>query len=579
MKKLSTKLSLLLVVTSLIPLFLFGIFSIIPFVRSAKTDIIENNMHVALIVSQQVEDFIQRSSQLLETLAQTISKSHLNKWQKKILINAYFLNFPQFQRIMLVNKEGKVIIDSSIISSKIDLSKRKEFLDIMHGKKFFLSNKVEISHMVPTISLAAPVKELGKVSGILWARINLTRLWRMIDQIKAGKSGYSMVLDKKGNLIATGETGYKAEVLIQINLKKSKLVDEIIRSGRGAKEYINRHGEKVLGVGLIIPSLNWISIIEQPSKEAFAQKQSLLFYLIGLMGTFIMIMAIAGSFLGKIFLIKPIENIMHGIDKISKGEFHYKVKEIGKDELAELAKKVNQMGDKLFELTEDIKEKERAAYFGRIAQGLAHDLKHPVLNIENASRLLKEDFGDPKRQSFFEKITFIELKNIRKFLDDLYDLTRAKIVILKEVELNEIVDYTLESMREKIFQANIIIDKRLESGPLLVKGDATAIQRVIKNIVTNGIEAMQEGGLLKVITKKEANFAKLIIEDSGEGITKDQIKKIFLPLFTTKGKGLGIGLAITKRLIKEMGGKIIIESEEGKGTRVLINFILFKNGE
>jgi signal transduction histidine kinase len=242
------------------------------------------------------------------------------------------------------------------------------------------------------------------------------------------------------------------------------------------------------------------------------------------------------------------------------------------DEFGDLGQAFNTMGDRLIELTENLKRQERQAMFGRIAAGLVHDLSHPIQNIGNSTRLLLRDDIDPESREIFRRTVERELGTLKHFMDELRNIVRPKPIERFAMDVNASVADIMESMRAEGERAGIALDSRYGEGPLVIEGDRFALGRVYRNLITNAIQATAQGGRVTVSTARAGDRVAITVEDTGSGIPPEQLSTIFDEFVTTKRRGLGLGLAISKRIVEQLDGTIAVESEVGRGTKFTMRF-------
>ncbi len=230
------------------------------------------------------------------------------------------------------------------------------------------------------------------------------------------------------------------------------------------------------------------------------------------------------------------------------------------------------MADKLVELTEDVRKKERQAMFGRMAAGLVHDLSHPVQNIGNSCKLIVRVFDDPEYRETFTRTIDREMETLKRVLDDLRNVARPAPVERFPLDVNRSVADIVESMRGFADESGISIESRFASEPVIIEGDVFALGRVYRNLITNAIQATQAGGRVTIATARNRDKVEVSITDTGSGIPAERLGAIFDDFVTTKKRGLGLGLAITKRIVEQLGGTISVTSEVGKGTTFTMRF-------
>jgi len=230
------------------------------------------------------------------------------------------------------------------------------------------------------------------------------------------------------------------------------------------------------------------------------------------------------------------------------------------------------MADKLVELTEDVRKKERQAMFGRMAAGLVHDLSHPIQNIGNSCKLIVRVFDDPEYRQTFTRTIDREIDTLKRVLDDLRNVARPAPVERFPLDVNRSVADIVESMRGFADESGIALESKFATEPVIIEGDVFALGRVYRNLITNAIQATQAGGRVTIATARDGDKVEVTVSDTGSGIPAERLGAIFDDFVTTKKRGLGLGLAITKRIVEQLGGTISVASELGKGTTFTMRF-------
>lgn len=228
------------------------------------------------------------------------------------------------------------------------------------------------------------------------------------------------------------------------------------------------------------------------------------------------------------------------------------------------------------ERTMQLQNSERLAAIGQTAGMVGHDLRNPLQTITGELYLAKiqvESLSESELKSNLqESIQVIEEQAIYmdKIVSDLQAFVQPLKIDKKPVNVNEIVDKVISSI---IIPANISLQTQMENNFPQINADPQLIKRVLINLVTNAVQAMPNGG--KITVKSQAysdGQVSIAVEDTGVGISEKVKPQIFTPLFTTKPRGQGFGLAVCKRVIEAHGGNISFESQEGKGAKFKIQF-------
>jgi len=222
---------------------------------------------------------------------------------------------------------------------------------------------------------------------------------------------------------------------------------------------------------------------------------------------------------------------------------------------------------------QQLQSAERLAAIGQTASMVGHDIRNPLQAITSDMYLILEEIktmpDNQSKQAITESIDSVNqnLNYINKIISDLQDYTRPLKPNVQNIDLSDLILSTLLTIN---VPKSIEVTIDIKQMPISIKTDSNYIRRILSNLITNAVQAMQEKGKLTIKTDIENNTATISIHDTGMGITKEVSNKMFTPLFTTKSKGQGLGLAVVKRLVEALNGNITFESEAGKGTRFTV---------
>ena len=231
-------------------------------------------------------------------------------------------------------------------------------------------------------------------------------------------------------------------------------------------------------------------------------------------------------------------------------------------------------------LEQQLLRTERLAAIGEVAAMIGHDLRNPLTGIAGATYFLRMKFGAKLDRKAKEMLELIEkdIEYSNKIITDLLEYSREM-----RLELTEVVPRTITQAALSLIEVpeSIRVFDETKNKPR-IKVDIEKITRVFVNIIKNAIDAMMEGGELTITSRKTNGNLEITFKDTGMGMTKDTKGKIFSPLFTTKAKGIGLGLPICKRIVEAHKGTISAESEVGKGTTFTVTIPIesaLKGGE
>ena len=224
-------------------------------------------------------------------------------------------------------------------------------------------------------------------------------------------------------------------------------------------------------------------------------------------------------------------------------------------------------------MEEERRKLEKLATIGELATMVGHDLRNPLQSIENATYYLNNELprlppSTPIPQKALEMLQVLNdsVNYADKIIRDLHDFSATKEPTLKKTNINTIVKETLSQVEAP---ENVELITELDHLPR-IEADKDMIKRIFLNLTINGIQAMENGGTLKVSTKKTKGMIEVSFKDTGAGILKENMKKIFTPFFTTRAKGMGMGLPVCKKFVEIHGGSIHVESEEGRGSTFMV---------
>jgi signal transduction histidine kinase len=181
-------------------------------------------------------------------------------------------------------------------------------------------------------------------------------------------------------------------------------------------------------------------------------------------------------------------------------------------------------------------------------------------------------FDDVEYRDTIKRTVEREMVVIKRVLEDLRNIAKPIPLERFPVEVDRTVAEVVESMQQHAEIAGLTLKCELEGSGALIEGDVFALGRVYRNLIINAIQATAPGGLVVVATEARADRVQIRVYDTGCGIAPDRLAAIFDDFVTTKRRGLGLGLAISKKIVEQLGGQISVASEVGKGTTFVLDF-------
>jgi two-component system sensor histidine kinase HydH len=223
-------------------------------------------------------------------------------------------------------------------------------------------------------------------------------------------------------------------------------------------------------------------------------------------------------------------------------------------------------------LKREIETSRRLASLGRLAAGVAHEIRNPLSSIKGFATYFRERYRDNPDDRKTSEVMIQEVDRLNRVITQLLEFARPPVIQKKRASLQTLIQHSLKIIERQASAKHIEVYSQLPSEIKEVDVDPDGINQVLLNLYLNALEAMDQGGTLSVWLSMEecAPWVKIRVSDTGSGISKDDLEHIFDPYFTTRQTGTGLGLAIVHKIIEAHGGEVRAESEIGRGTTVSV---------
>lgn len=300
--------------------------------------------------------------------------------------------------------------------------------------------------------------------------------------------------------------------------------------------------------------------------------------------TLILILLSTGiSFILLRFVRRPIQTMAVKMAEVEAGDLSVRLVPRYDDEVGSLMRSFNSMVVNLEKAQKQLEQlhfqqmerADRLASIGEMSTGIAHEIKNPLAGISGAITVLAEEFADDDPRKEIVRQVLEQIARLDKTATDLLFFGRPGKPELTYVDINDLVKKTLFFVTQHPEARNIHRVKELTRDLPLVGVDEKQVQQVLFNVIINAVQAMKEGGTLtiqtSVVTQDGRDFVRILVSDTGKGIAPQDVEKIFVPFYTTKTQGTGLGLPICKKLMVQNGGTISVESRIGEGTTFTID--------
>ncbi|MBV9144563.1 MAG: HAMP domain-containing protein [Acidobacteria bacterium] len=311
-----------------------------------------------------------------------------------------------------------------------------------------------------------------------------------------------------------------------------------------------------------------------------------------------LIAAVAGIFVSILVsrwwaarISRPIEELSHAAQDVAAGNWERKVEVrdapadgttgdvAGRDEVTRLIGSFNRMTDELLRQRDRAVQAERVAAWRELARRLAHELKNPLfplqITVENMMKARQQ--SSPEFDEIFRESTatlLAELNNLKKIIGRFSDFSKMPAPQLQTVDLNAMLREVTRLFAPQLNgpSSNVRVQTQFTDGDTRIAGDPDLLRRAFENLVLNAIDAMPQGGTLRIATSSVEHEVRVEISDTGIGLTEEETRRLFTPYYTTKQHGTGLGLAIVQSVISDHGARISVSSHPGQGTTFRLEF-------
>ena len=468
------------------------------------------------------------------------------------------------------------------------------FIEAAKGKLYVSDVSLSEIETSPEIIIANPLIKSGNATGILAARISLENLYSIIENIDIGKSGEVFIVDKDGNIVF-----HKNRSLILLsNINNNFAVKEVSYEKNGINEYVNYKGDKVLGSYFWLPLYRWGLIVEENVDEAYEGVLKLGRLIISV-SSFAIIGVVFLAVIISRRLTDPIKSLEGGALGLVKGNFKPipvssgneigRLTDIFNETASELSFTRKKLESRIEVANKDLEEKNRELEAANdelkkldelksdFLSLVSHELKTPLSNIRIATEYLESEVNsEPDVQREMFKIILRNIDRQTRMINDILDLSKMEAgkmeLQLEQIEIREIADIALENIKPLYLRKNITVSIDFPEKLSPVLGDREKLIIVLNNLFENSVKFTPEGGSIQLSAKDYADSIEIRIKDTGIGIEKEKLEKIFDKFYQVDGSsrrktgGCGLGLSISSEIIKAHGSEIHVESGIGEGS-------------
>lgn len=371
-------------------------------------------------------------------------------------------------------------------------------------------------------------------------------------------------------------------------------------------EFIDKHAYNIQAHARLINQFHFDVIAA--NVDDVRKDMSIVLYLYLLFSAVGLVLVYLGFRLHSRHVVRPLLELRDGAERVASGDLDVRLSSDSQTEVGTLFRAFNRMVDRLqshnrqlFDFNQGLESKveartlelerthkslraaqsdlqrlEKLALLGQIATSVNHEVRTPLnalyLNVQLIKRHLDNTNIPIERRSkhndLLGRLALVdhEVNRISAMLEEFVNYARFAPPVLKDVDLNRLVNHVMELNCQRAEQARVTLEVSLAASAPHLQADEAKLTQALINLCTNALQAMPDGGVLRLSTSEDDDGLAITIADTGVGIPEENLPKVFMPFFTSKPRGMGFGLSIVQRIVEDQGGRINCRSQVGEGT-------------
>ncbi len=500
------------------------------------------------------------------------------------LFSDFIERTPFYRRIRYLDQEGREQIKvtrEGTAAGLYDRSGEDFFTQVRQkgGEEILVSDIVANDGELEIRWARAIYSGLRQFAGVVVIDLDYGLIIRKVREIQVEQRGYAFLIDAMGRLIAHPRF---APFSLHMDNYPTESLREVIRemmTGVSEWRHYTFENEQKVAAFAPIPIMKWslgVTIPQEVFKKEGRAIQARVVQTVALT----LIFAAAGVTLLTYYLLKPVRTLVSATSRIASGDLTHEIPIHSTDELGHLTRSFNSMVKDLARIQNELVRSEKLISLGRMSAGMAHEIRNPLNAMKGAIVFLqRRRAGDPLVKEYTQLVSE-EIDRLNLFVTDFLYFARQSELKPAATDINRLIASTQQLFEERARQANIRFHNQLDAMLPEMALDPRQFEQVLINIVINAMDAMPDGGDITFSTRRlkeaaataETPICRLTVQDNGSGIPEDHLQNIFDPFFSTKEDGTGLGLPLSLGIVENHGGHIRVESREGAGTTVIIEW-------
>jgi two-component system, NtrC family, sensor kinase len=590
------KLAIVFLLASVVPLSIVGLHSVRTADGLIESIVINQLENVASEKQQLLQRWIAERKADLEVVAASAIVKSMDPAQIAPYLKLVQDQYEVYRRFLVAGGDGKIIFDTAP-DAAVDPAGEIWFQRAKSGQKYLSDVHLDDQGHGSVFLIATPMLDAdGAPLGVVCATVSTEGILKWVLKVSLGETGECYLVDKTGTFLAHKDP----RRILKDNIAQSGSFANIFR-GQGPRPIYNDYrGIPVLGASRDISDTKWYVVVEQDRDEAFAPSYKLRrnIYLTIL---FTVLGAVGLSLSLAYYVSSPIRTLNLAAHALAQGDFdnsliHATISR--RDEIGMLHKAFEHMAGqlrdrqnmlearvgsteaelhqtdlRLQDTIEAAARSEHLAALGRLASGVAHEIRTPLASLKLYLQSLQEDISiSPELSEDFD-IGMRQVERIEETINHFLNFARPQEPVLSNLDFRKLIDDSLMIVQPRANHQGVTIYASLASDLPPVMGDMRQLGDALVNLLVNALEEMHRGGRLNIrvepVTKDEddktGSWVRIDVADNGPGIKQADMDKLFEPFFTTKASGSGLGLTIVRGTVQRHGGTVRVSSIPGTG--------------
>lgn len=419
----------------------------------------------------------------------------------------------------------------------------------------------------------------GDFAGIVVIDLEYGKILEIVQDIHFGEEGYAFLVDENGSSIAHPRFHpYEYRLGNYPDSSIEDVILEMITGSVGWRSY-NFEGDDKLAAFAPIQGMGWSLAATIPSKEFRKEAETIKTHVFQVV-LLILLLTIIGVSLLSYYLLKPIRHLVAATNRIAGGDLSQEIPVRSSDELGELTGAFNRMVRNLSRTQDELIRSEKLISLGRLSAGVAHEIRNPLNAMKGAIVFLRKRRAEDELIREYTELVSEEIDRLNAFVTDFLTFARQSPPKLTPTDINRLILNAQGLFEEQARKRGIVFRNSLDKKMPSIMLDPHQMDQVLINLILNAMDAMPDGGVIlfeSSITpgsgsSKAEKRVRISIKDQGTGIPDGELKNVFDPFFSTKDAGTGLGLPLSLGIVESHGGTIMVQSTQGKGTRVILEW-------